>query len=272
MSGDSLERVLEGVLFLFSETGTEGGHWAFQDRNFISKIYPSFGIFPHQTVWDVYRPKRKGESLDDVEVFLEDKWLPLSDPIMEDPDYIISSLFCGENSGDHEADARLMAKYGFKIKYDVDRMNEEYGEGNWKLENSHTAVAPDGTRIFVGGTPHTEPNRPYGVPQNGLTRSTIKWEDGAIQRKRLSTSLLVTNWDYDGLHVLENGDRLTIYHPDSKEEVWNGEIKLKRHKAFTEHASGMWIHADQVGIERDIWAEYFFGEYNAKLITKRRKG
>lgn len=27
----------------------------------------------------------------------------------------------------------------------------------------------------------------------------------------------------------------------------------------------MWIHADQKGIEREVWAEYFFEKYPAKL-------
>lgn len=28
---------LSGVVFFWTETGTEGGHWAFQDKNFITK-------------------------------------------------------------------------------------------------------------------------------------------------------------------------------------------------------------------------------------------
>lgn len=268
-NNDSLEDVLNGVLFLHSETGTEGGYWAFQNRRFISQTTPSFGVYANQIVWDSNNPKRKGKIQNNVEVFLKDEWLPLSDPMTRDPDYVVSSLFCGEEGGDHEADKRLMGKYGFKIKYAADRMNERHGEGNWHLEDSSTAVTSDGTRWVYGGTPSTEPNRPYGVPQNGLTRATVEWEDGVIEQKRLSNTLLATSWRYEGLHILQNGDHLTIYHPDNNKEVWSGVINLKQHDLFTEHASGWWIHADQIGIERNVWAEYFFKEYRARLIPAK---
>jgi len=74
------------------------------------------------------------------------------------------------------------------------------------------------------------------------------------------------SWSYEGLHILENGDHLTIYHPDEGKEVWSGVINLKQYPLFTEDASGLWIHEEQIGIGRDVWAEYFFQEYPAKLI------
>jgi len=77
------------------------------------------------------------------------------------------------------------------------------------------------------------------------------------------------SWSYEGLHILQNNDRLTIYHPDDNKEVWSGVINLKQYNLFTEHALGMWIHADQIGIERDVWAEYFFKGYSAKLIPAK---
>ncbi len=266
----SLENILKGVLFLHSETGTEGGYWAFQDQRFINKITPSYGVFTNQTVWDSKNPERKGKTQDDTEVFLEDKWLPLPDPMQEDPDYIASSLYRGESIGDREADKRLMDKYKFKIKYSADMMDDQFGKGNWRLEGPSTAVTLDGTRWVHGGTPNTEPMRPYGVPPCGLTRATVEWEDGATE-KCLSNTILVDNWSYEGMHILKNKDKLTIYHPDTKEKVWSGLINLKQHKLFTEHASGLWIHADQIGIKRDVWAEYFFKEYPAELIPAYKR-
>lgn len=272
----SLDDVLKGVLSFHSETGTEGGYWAFQDRDFISKISPQYGLYADQTVWDANAPLRKGKTLDKSEVFLEGKWLPLPDPMQRDLDYVASSLFQGERRGNREADKRLMKKYGFRIKYSADIMDERFGKGNWHLEDSLTAVTPDGTRWMYGGTPSTEPQRPYGVPENGLTRTTVKWADGLIEQERLSNTLLVVSWSYEGLHVLANGDKLTIYLPDKygrcKKKVWSGVINLKQYGSFTEHASGLWIHADQIGIKRDVWAEYFFKEYPASLIlAKERK-
>ncbi len=269
----SLEDVLKGVLSFYSETGTEGGYWALQDQRFISKIPPSFGVFANRPVWDSKNPERRGKTQSDTEVFLESKWLPLPDPMQEDPDYVASSLFRGEPGGNREADKRLMEKYRFKIKYAADRMDERFGKGNWHLEDEDpsTAVTLDGTRWMYGGTPNTEPMRPYGAHQNGLTRATVKWEDGVTEQKRLSNTLLVDSWDYKGLHILENGDKLTIYHPDNKKKVWSGAINLREYNLFTKHASGLWIHADQIGIKRDVWAEYFFKRYPAELIPANKR-
>lgn len=58
-----------------------------------------------------------------------------------------------------------MEKYNFRVEYAAGLMNKRYGEGNWHLEDPSTAVTPDGTRMIYGGTPSTEPQRPYGVPQ-----------------------------------------------------------------------------------------------------------
>lgn len=78
-------------------------------------------------------------------------------------------------------------------------------------------------------------------------------------------------WSYEGLHILRDGDYLIIYHPQKKDqEIWSGVIALERYDLFSQDASGMWIHADQKGIAREVWAKYFFEEYPAKLLPFRR--
>lgn len=78
-------------------------------------------------------------------------------------------------------------------------------------------------------------------------------------------------WSYDGLHVLEDGDILTIYSKeDPAKVIWTGTIKLKPHQLFTEHASGMWIHADQEDIDRESWAEWFLEGYPASLVPYQK--
>ena len=73
----------------------------------------------------------------------------------------------------------------------------------------------------------------------------------------------------EGLLILENGDFLTIYDPNNKDKVvWSGEINLQQYNLFTEAAYGYWIHADQIGIERETWTEYFLKEYPARLSKK----
>ncbi|MBI1968800.1 hypothetical protein HYS49_02720 [Candidatus Woesearchaeota archaeon] len=77
---------------------------------------------------------------------------------------------------------------------------------------------------------------------------------------------------YEGLHVLEDGDHLTIYNPKNRDEVvWSGTIALQPYHLFTESAFGWWIHADQRGIDRNAWAKYFFEEYPAKLLPTPKK-
>lgn len=76
-------------------------------------------------------------------------------------------------------------------------------------------------------------------------------------------------WSYEGLHVLKNGDLLTIYSPEKPEEiVWSGVILLEQFSLFTQESFGCWIHSDQIGIERETWAKWFFEEYPGQLITK----
>lgn len=80
-------------------------------------------------------------------------------------------------------------------------------------------------------------------------------------------------WSYEGLHILENGDRLTIFSPDNPARiVWSGVISLRPHPLFTESVFGCWIHADQEGVDRETWATYFFEEYPAELIPIRKAG
>jgi hypothetical protein len=160
--------VLKGVCFLHSETGTEGGYWAFQDDRFITK--------------NVVRPycKKCGLYLDSQEGTLQVSRVLSLDRVLagEDPSK------CKE--GEHERD--------------------------------------------VGDS-----------------------------------------WSYEGLYILENGDHLTIFSPDNPSQVvWSGTISLKSHKLFSEHASGFWIHHDQEGIDREVWANFFFKEHTAQLIKNRK--
>jgi hypothetical protein len=174
MKNNSLENVLEGVLFLHSETGTEGGYWAFQDSQYIQKDVPKGYC------------KKCGIYLKEQSGLIKIKSVTLLDK---------KTLCELENTG--------------TIQDKQSCVNDEHEED-------------------------------VGV-----------------------------SWSYEGLHILQNGDKLKIYSPKNNKEVWSGMINLKQYDLRTEHASGYWIHADQIGIERNIWAEYFFKEYPAKLILSR---
>lgn len=163
----SPERVtFDGICCFHSETGTEGGYWAFQDNNFIEPNTRYFSCTECNLWWD--KQKTPTPALPDV--------------LLNPP-----RKFCG--AGDH----------------------------------------------------HFEP-------------------------------ISKTTWSYEGMHILKDGDRLTIYSPeDSKIKVWSGVISLQYYPVFRENAFGLWIHADQRGIDRETWAKWFFEEYPAKLVTKKRE-
>lgn len=80
------------------------------------------------------------------------------------------------------------------------------------------------------------------------------------------------SWSYDGLHILNDGDKLTIYDKkDTSRIVWAGIIGLKLYPVFTQSAFNFWIHADQIGTPREIWARWFLDEYPAKLVKAPKK-
>lgn len=172
---DSLEKVLEGVLSFHSETGTEGGYWAFQDSRFIQKNVPR-GYCKN---CGFYMKDQSNSSIRVTRITV------LDEKVVQE----------------------LLSTGKISEKPLCDKHEEEIGE----------------------------------------------------------------YWDYEGLHILKDGDRLTIYNPDNKIEIWAGIINLKQYDSFTEGASGMWIHADQIGVERNTWAEYFFRQLPAKLTREKKQ-
>ena len=71
-------------------------------------------------------------------------------------------------------------------------------------------------------------------------------------------------------HTLKNGDHLTIFDKqDPQKIVWDGEIRLIPHEIFTEPVNSIQrcTHADQEGVECDVWKKFFWEEYPATLIS-----
>lgn len=74
-------------------------------------------------------------------------------------------------------------------------------------------------------------------------------------------------WSYEGMHILKDGDSLKIFSKTNPQEIaWQGIISLIHFRPFKEDAFGYWIHADQIGVERETWATYFLEEWPAELI------
>ena len=254
------EKILEGKLLCYSETGMEGGYLSIQDINFITLNTPTFGITDGCKVYDKNDNKRFGIS-SNLEVLIDNNWVQFPDPIWKDKDFEISSLYGGEINGDLEADKRLAEKFKFKIKYSVERLNETYGQGNWKINGKlPNVILNDGTHLHFGDSPTTIPSRPYGIPQFAKTKVTINWSDGIIQDKVSSDNLLVEQSDYKGLHMLKDKDILKVLDPKTKNIICEGQLNEISLTVFSQTIKG---HFEQD--KTRIWEHYFSDNYHAEL-------
>ncbi len=179
-----MKKKLKGVLFFWSETGTEGGDWAFQDERFITVNRNFFSCAKCFKYWD------KGKYPDG----------PIDEP-----------------------------REGLRVTHMISLDKLLTGDPDALGSSRPPAECPSGKHDF----------------------------------KPTSKNL----WSYEGSHVLRSGDHLTIYDKsDHKKIVWDGDINLTRFSVFTKHARGMWIHADQKGVRREIWAKWFMEDYPARLV------
>lgn len=272
------DTTLHGILEFHSETGTEGGYWAFMDGRFINNLgIKAWQLYEGSQIMDAFNPERKGKVKGNVEVFLNDGWLPYPDPIMDDPDYEISSLSVGQKIGDKEADKRLSEKYGLKLKYLKEEMDEEFGKGKWQIkEDEHlgkyaVADAKPNHSYPLSNPPRREPFRPYGVKGDEISKFDVEWEDGTTERRE-SNTVLTEQWDYDGLYFLSPGDKLTIFDKDDSNKVlWEGFIALTKFTVFSDHVHGMWIHNRQKGVDMDQWGLWFMQGNPAQVQLTRNE-
>jgi hypothetical protein len=223
------EKILEGKLICYSESGMEGGYLSIIDTKYITLSPPLFGISNDRIVFDKNDKTRYGKT-SNTEVLLDNTWLPIPDPITKDNDYRISSLFCGEKYGDLKADKRLAEKYHFKIEYTGD------------------------------GTPNTIPNRPYGIPQFGITRGTVNWNDGSIQHGVSSEDLLIEQWDNRGLHMLKENDILKVLDPRTENIICEKKLNEIPLIVFSQTQKGH-FEQDKSG----LWENYFIQNNFAEL-------
>lgn len=253
----------ESYLLTYSETGMEGSYLSIQDKNFITLNSPTFGIDNNCKVWNKNNTNRFGLT-SNAEVLIQNNWLVLPDLMLRDKDFEISSLYRGERNGDLNADKRLSQKYDFKIKYSVERLNEEYGMGNWKIDRQlRNVILKDGTYLHPGDTPKTIPSRPYGIPQGGKTRVTVKWNDGMVQHEIVSDDLLIEQWDYKGLHMLKSDDYLKTLDPITKDIICEGQMDKIPLKIFSQTMKG---HFEQIIQNSNCsWEQYFTMGYQAEL-------
>lgn len=251
-----------GKLTCFSEQGMEGGQLAIIDTKFIKRYTPKYGLQENEKVWDNNDNTKIGITYN-PETYLDGSWLPSRDPILDEPDYKISSLFCGEERGDLDADKRLMEKYNFQMKYTKDKANDIYGVGNWKFRKPHSEIIlNDGSIVMMGGTPSCEPERPYSIPLAEFSRVTVIWNDDTRETKRKSDSLLVERWSYEGLHILNETDYLKVLDQTTGNIIVEGQINLIPLKTFSQTKIGHFENSD--------WGKFFTEEYYAELYREKK--
>lgn len=114
----------------------------------------------------------------------------------------------------------------------------------------------------------SEPTTVWGVTHFDSETGT---EGGYWAVRDIRSIDIVTGkwWPYCSVLRLQDGDELTIVEDDLKSIIWTGTVSLRQYRAFTEDAEGMWIHADQIGVDRKKWARFFFDKLPCRLITRR---
>ncbi len=82
-----------------------------------------------------------------------------------------------------------------------------------------------------------------------------------------STKFPRGEWSYDGLRILSSGDHLTVFDPEHANLIiWQGIVSLEIYPLFTETVDDVWIHSEQIGTPRKVWAKWFFDQYPAILV------
>lgn len=262
------EKLFKGRLYLYSEQGMEGGCLAIQDIKFINLNEPNFGITQDVKVWDKNNTTRFGTT-SSPEIYLNGSWLTWPDPILQDPDYKKSSLKL-EKKGDLMADKIISERYNIKIKYVDDILNERFGQNNWRYKTTDQSeiILENGEIIHIGYTPISEPSRPFGIPKDGLTRITVEWNDGFIETERLSNTLLVEGYSYDGLHMLKETDFLKVIDPNTNEIICEGQLNKIPLKLFSQSIKGHFEKVNKNAEEISNWEKYFTEKYTAELYRE----
>lgn len=255
------ESRIQGRLLFYTEQGMEGGYLSIQDNSLIKLINVDsvYGFGENRKVWDPKNPIRFGRT-SNAEILVNDKWISYYDPIFKDDDYKISSLFCGELNGDREADNRLSKKYNFRFKYSEERLNESYGKGNWSIDQGlPNVILKDGTKVIFSDSPSTEPQRPYGIPNDAIVSVTVDWNDGIIEHQKLISELLIERWDYKGLHSLKDKDVIIVYEPKTGLKINENVVCQIPLKTFSQTLDG---HFDS---SNSLWRKYFEENYDAEI-------
>lgn len=228
---------LKGVVYFHFETGTEGGHWAFQDEKFMNLDPPNhWHCKICGRIWDKDKVKEEPPPSfsylrPQVEEYIEKEKATYRHWVDDNATELPPGKIHWAYRGYDQPMAFAINKESHDITSAADvHFNEVSNETSLKCFNE--------------GHKWTLPKEQY---PNGV-------------------------WSYNGTHILQDGDYLKIYdQTDTDQVVWEGIIDLKPYDVFTQEVYGMWIHTDQKGIDRNVWAKFFFQENPAELTKGKIK-
>lgn len=180
-----MTETMTGVLVFHSETGTEGGYYAFQDSKFMGLPAPNHWRCPRcSRVWD---KNRNPETPPEVSFTY---WRDMEGKVSESGARYISG-FAGY-AEPHD---------------DLSEGSPSGADAEWNRQRNAIALV-----CYNEGHAEFEHMYPNGI------------------------------WSSEGLHMLENGDRLKIWSTDKSQVFWEGEVRLIRIESFEHSVEGMWVN------------------------------
>jgi hypothetical protein len=99
------------------------------------------------------------------------------------------------------------------------------------------------------------------IPAAEHSRVTVKWDDNTIDTERLSSTLLVEEWSYEGLHMIEESDFLKIKDPKTGVIICENQISSIPLNLSSQTMKG---HFENINGD-DNWEKYFVENYFAEL-------
>ena len=101
------------------------------------------------------------------------------------------------------------------------------------------------------------------IPAPDLVRVDVLWNDGVLEKSRLSNTLLIEQWGYDGLIFLENEDLIKVFEPLSNVSICEGLVNEIPLKTFSSTVDG---HFTEQSLN---WKKFFTERYDAELFRAK---
>lgn len=152
-----------------------------------------------------------------------------------------------------------------------------YEVSNWGIFNNGHVYDPDDVfrRGRVRGS-YKRDGTPFESSKPGdISLLDITWEDEKTDTARPSNTVLIEQWGYDGLLMLNNGDNLNIFEKGiGSTALWEGTVELIEQNPYAKGSfapSNMASHhiPQNTGpVSPEQWTQWFFERRWATLKRK----